>query len=416
MHRIDGPGATVDNKFTEGDPVGSIPATVVTDDWLNAIQEELMSILAAAGVAPVKAKQDQLLESLGVLIRAQALTAYTTAGTSPAFTLTPSPAISAYATNQRFRVRFNAGAANGTLNVSGKGAKNLKQYDSTGSKIAAVIVADMISDVEYDGTDMIVRDPLPVSGKQIQPITATVASSALTVGINPTSLDFRSSTLSSGVVNTRPIASALSLVVPSGATLGSVNGQYTRLAVLAIDNAGTVEPAIANLAGGVNLDETALINTTAISSGSTSANVVYSASARTAVPFRVVGIADLTQATAGAWVTPPSLVQGAGGQAVAAMSSIGYGQTPLDVSSSRAFNTNYPNITGKPKLVSIQAAITGAVSTAHLIINVNGVPFRGSDAANGARSFVTAIIPPGMVGNANLNTGSSSQTFWTELG
>ena len=68
MHRIDGPGATVDNnRFTEGDPVGGVQATLVTDDWLNAVQEELMSILAAAGVAPVKGASNQVLSSLRTL-------------------------------------------------------------------------------------------------------------------------------------------------------------------------------------------------------------------------------------------------------------------------------------------------------------------------------------------------------------
>ena len=64
MHRIDGPGATVDNTFTEGDPVGGIQATVVTDDWLNDMQEELMSLLSAAGITPVKGAQDQVLKSI----------------------------------------------------------------------------------------------------------------------------------------------------------------------------------------------------------------------------------------------------------------------------------------------------------------------------------------------------------------
>lgn len=64
MHRIDGPGATVDNKFTDGDPVGGIQATVVTDDFLNDVQEELMTLLSAAGVTPVKGTQDQVLKSI----------------------------------------------------------------------------------------------------------------------------------------------------------------------------------------------------------------------------------------------------------------------------------------------------------------------------------------------------------------
>lgn len=64
MHRIDGPGATVDNLFTEGDPVGAVPATEVTDDWLNDVQEELISILAAASITPVKGTQNQVLAAI----------------------------------------------------------------------------------------------------------------------------------------------------------------------------------------------------------------------------------------------------------------------------------------------------------------------------------------------------------------
>jgi hypothetical protein len=64
MHRIDGPGATVDNKFTDGDPVGGIQATLVTDDWLNDIQEELISILTAGSVTPVKGTQNQVLAAI----------------------------------------------------------------------------------------------------------------------------------------------------------------------------------------------------------------------------------------------------------------------------------------------------------------------------------------------------------------
>lgn len=52
MHRIDGPGATVDNKFTDGDPVSAVEATTVTDDWLNAVQEELIGVIADAAVQP----------------------------------------------------------------------------------------------------------------------------------------------------------------------------------------------------------------------------------------------------------------------------------------------------------------------------------------------------------------------------
>lgn len=95
----------------------------------------------------------------------QSATAFTTAGTAPAFTLTPTPAPAAYAAGQRFRVKFNAAGTTGsnTLNFSGLGAKNIKQYDAYGTKVAGVVTANLLADVEYDGTDMVILDPLPPS-------------------------------------------------------------------------------------------------------------------------------------------------------------------------------------------------------------------------------------------------------------
>lgn len=105
-------------------------------------------------------------------IQAQTNTAFTTGGTATAYTLTPSPAITAYAAGQRFRVKFNA--ANGaapTLAISGLAATALKLYDSVGGKAApgiGAIALNMLTDVEYDGTDMVVLDQIP--GKKVAQI------------------------------------------------------------------------------------------------------------------------------------------------------------------------------------------------------------------------------------------------------
>lgn len=152
-------------------------------------------------------------------------------------------------------------------------------------------------------------------GADIQSVTATVAASALTVGVKAGGLDFRSTTLGDGV-KTNQQFNDLSLVVPSGATLGTVNAIPSRIVLLVLNNAGTTEPAVVNLAGGVNLDETTLISTTAIDATADSDNVIYSTTARSNVAFRVVGVVDSTQATAGTWDTTPSLVQGAGGESM----------------------------------------------------------------------------------------------------
>ena len=300
-------------------------------------------------------------------IQSQTWTAFTSGGSSGVYTLTPNPAITAYAAKQRFNVTFNAvSSTTNTININGLGAKSLKMYNGAGTKIDAIFALNQISDIIYDGTDFIVFNVR--QSRQIQPVAASVAASALTVTLNPTALDFRATPLTSGTINTRSVGTAISVVVPSTATLGTVSAQQSRLILIALDNAGTVELGVVNIAGGTNLDETTLISTTAIIAGSNSASVVYSTTARTSLPFRVVGYIESTQATAGTWATAPSTIQGQGGQALAAMSSLGYGQTWQTVT--RASGTTYYNTTGKPIMLNIsQFYLSATILAATMVIN-----------------------------------------------
>ena len=59
MFRIDSDGATVDNRFTEGDPALSIPATVVSADWLNHVQEEFSKTIEEMDITLSKANENQ---------------------------------------------------------------------------------------------------------------------------------------------------------------------------------------------------------------------------------------------------------------------------------------------------------------------------------------------------------------------
>jgi len=248
----------------------------------------------------------------------------------------------------------------------------------------------------------------------IQPITASVGASALTCTLNPTILNFRSTPLTSGTINTRTVASAISVVVPSTATLGTVSAQQSRLVLLALDNAGTVELAVVNIAGGNNLDETTLISTTAIAAGSNTANVIYSTTARTSVPFRVVGYVESTQATAGTWATAPSTIQGQGGQALAAMSSLGYGQT-LGVnlySGSRAYGSTYYNTTGKPIIVYIGTSNSSAVTFTIAIGSGSFTPPVTGVASAFNCSFV---VPPSTSYSVSVSGGVPTNNVWQEL-
>lgn len=173
MHRIDGAGH-VDHLFVAEDPATLRPPTEITPEIMNAFQEELATFIEWAGVVLAKGDNTQLKQALVAKfagldvaatkagVQGQTYTAFTTGGGAGAFTLTPNPAIGAYAAGQRFRVKFHA-AGNGadTVAVSGLAAKNIKQYDSAGAKVAAVIAANQLVDVEYDGVDMVLLDPLP---------------------------------------------------------------------------------------------------------------------------------------------------------------------------------------------------------------------------------------------------------------
>lgn len=70
MHRIDGPAAAPGGYFTEGDPSVGTPATVVTDDWMNAVQSEIEAVATSAGSALNKADNTQMLTAIRALIAA----------------------------------------------------------------------------------------------------------------------------------------------------------------------------------------------------------------------------------------------------------------------------------------------------------------------------------------------------------
>ena len=255
---------------------------------------------------------------------------------------------------------------------------------------------DTLTNKSIAATQLTGQLPLTQLTNKIQPITASVASSALTVTLNPTVLDFRASPITSGTVTTITVASAISVVIPSTSTMGTVSAVQSRIVVIAINNAGTVELAAVNISGGSVLDETTLINTTAAAAAGNSATAYYSTTARTGVAYRVVGYVESTQATAGTWATAPSTIQGMGGQALSAMSSLGYGQTWQAVTTN--VSTTYYNTTSKPIQIFLEVGLNLNGN-----ITIGGVSFEyaGNDVGN--RAGASFVIP---VGVSYLITGA----------
>jgi hypothetical protein len=95
-------------------------------------------------------------------LRSQSVTAFTSAGTQPTFTVTTG--YGALAAGQRMRVSFNAAVTFGaqpTLNRDGLGARNVVQYAENGVKQRGRILnAGQLCDLEYDGTDFVILNPI----------------------------------------------------------------------------------------------------------------------------------------------------------------------------------------------------------------------------------------------------------------
>jgi hypothetical protein len=147
--QVNANAAPLDSPALTGTPTTTTPLPGDTSGRIASA-----AFVAAALVAAlVQAGADEV---------AQAYTKGTTAGTAPNFTLAPTTALAAYAPFQRYNILFHAaGTGADQLNVSGLGNKALKQYNSAGTKIPAVIAAGMLADIVYDGTDFVILDSLP---------------------------------------------------------------------------------------------------------------------------------------------------------------------------------------------------------------------------------------------------------------
>lgn len=67
MHRIDAPNHD-NNLFTEGDPSIAKLATDVSADWLNDVQENIVTVIEDAGVSLTKGRAEDLLDAINAMI------------------------------------------------------------------------------------------------------------------------------------------------------------------------------------------------------------------------------------------------------------------------------------------------------------------------------------------------------------
>lgn len=140
-------------------------------------------------------------------------------------------------------------------------------------------------------------------------LATSVGSSALTIALktgdgndpsagSPVAVGFRHGTVTTGQFTTVSITGALSIVVPSGATLGQRDGIESTIYIYLINNSGTAELAVSR---SYLWDECSLLTTTTIGTGADSASVFYSTTGRSNLPARLIGKLVNTQSTSGDW-------------------------------------------------------------------------------------------------------------------
>lgn len=219
-------------------------------------------------------------------------------------------------------------------------------------------------------------------------LTGTVATNALTVSLktaagatpsggDPVKIAFRNSTATTGTVSDVSVTAALSVVVSSGSTLGTLNAVESDVHVWAINNAGTVELAVSGLKC---FDENNTYSTTAEggAGAADSANILYSTTARTGVAIRYLGSVRSTQATAGTWATAPSQIRSQGLFSPPVSSYGAYGTLVYPRSASNVWTVTNTAFTDYPANANAgTTTVTGACSdpgSKILQVNCNNMP------------------------------------------
>lgn len=266
-------------------------------------------------------------------------------------------------------------------NCTGAFSVTCKTASGTGVAIAAGANAIVYG----DGTNIIGLTQTGLA--QMQNFTAAVASNALTGTYAPSApVQFRNATLATGTPVSVTPSSTLTLTIPSGATLGTASGQQSQFAWALVYNGGTPALAVANFTYGIDVSESGLISTTAISSGASAANTWYSTSAISNSPYRIIAITQQTEATAGTYATAPSLVQPVGGEA---FTSLGKMQTIILSPTATTSGTSFlfSNIPGWVKRITVLLYGVSLSGSSSLLVQIGS----GSIASSGYASGSTAV-------------------------
>ncbi len=194
-----------------------------------------------------------------------------------------------------------------TSTINGTSKLVLKQYEQ------AIIVSD---GTNYQALP-IRWDITQTDGCYRGKIVAAVAANALSLAVktiagdDPSAADpvlfFMRDTAANlpGNILVRIATAALSVTVPSGATLGHVSARDQQIFVYALDNAGTIELGISNKFFDPSVRKQ---SSTTIGAGSIDPATIYSTTGRSNVAWKPLARCVSNQTTAGTWAAAPTQI------------------------------------------------------------------------------------------------------------
>jgi hypothetical protein len=304
------------------------PSSVPIDSGLSAVSVGLF-LASAPSISAIGVAYDATISPptspVSIASPVQRLdrvaTLATTAGTVPAYTLTPTQPLAAYATNAPLLVKFHASTAVGatpTLNVSGLGAVNLVQVNSAGTQVPAQIVAGLIAEVVYDGTSLVVLSGY-ASGRYLR-TTVFTAGGTWTKGADVGTIVVRAVGGGGGVNNVSTgcggggsggfsqktivgPSSSYTIAVGAGGTNAGGNGGDTTLGstvVVAHGGAGNTGTTAGGAGGAAGVGDITLVGGGGGYGGSWSANIYFGTGGNSAFGGGAPAMLGAATGTAGA--------------------------------------------------------------------------------------------------------------------
>ena len=252
------------------------------------------------------------------------------------------------------------------------------QYDTSGNKVAAVIQGQL-TDVVYDGTDIVLLDQLPSA-----------------FGVTPPQFDNSSRLATTSFVQ-------------------GVGGQFS--SVVALSSSATLTAAHAGAL---------IVGSSNVSTVNVTLPLTSTMPAKCVIRFWNYGNAMMTLACTGsdtivvpyvmAALSVPTgssvtLVSAYGVWYAIDMSGIGVGQTWQNMTAARAMNTNYINNTAHPIMVSY--AGQGSAGASLLAAVVGGSNVSSVTLASTSNGTATAIVPVGA--SYSMAQSSGIMVSWWEL-